>query len=352
MEEKKNNKGLIWLIIILIILVLGLVGYIVYDKGFINDKLQNENITTSTTTTSKETLTETIDIVDNLTEYYLLYWNYEEIYDYYFKMSDNESKINIDSQFKDVKIDNKKLYWNIDKQWINDNNIVDNVIYFNMAIGPLGEEYFMVVTDTNKIYLITFENVCFYCEDDGENTDYTSLTTELYNKFKYKEIKANGNIDKVSAKVFTECEGWNEYYFEINNSIYVLNRTDYKLEKLDSFMPKRYKNSITDLHNTCDAGYKSPLTIELDGTMKGIVDNNNNLIKVKHYVSLVKNENDFYDIIVDKNDNLYIIDEDLKTQSVSDKVKNFKYSKDEYGNERLNIDLEKNNSIIKEVKRS
>ena len=75
MEEKKNNKGLIWLIIILIILVLGLVGYIVYDKGFINDKLQNENITTSTTTTSKETLTETIDIVDNLTEYYLLYWN-------------------------------------------------------------------------------------------------------------------------------------------------------------------------------------------------------------------------------------------------------------------------------------
>ena len=32
MDEKKNNKGLIWLIVILIILVLGLVGYIVYDK--------------------------------------------------------------------------------------------------------------------------------------------------------------------------------------------------------------------------------------------------------------------------------------------------------------------------------
>ena len=32
MEEKKNNKGLVWLIVVLIILVLGLVGYIVYDK--------------------------------------------------------------------------------------------------------------------------------------------------------------------------------------------------------------------------------------------------------------------------------------------------------------------------------
>ena len=32
MEEKKNNKGLISLIIILIVLVFGLIGYVVYDK--------------------------------------------------------------------------------------------------------------------------------------------------------------------------------------------------------------------------------------------------------------------------------------------------------------------------------
>ena len=39
MEEKKNNKGLVWLIVILIILVLGLVGYIVYDKVLSKDNL-------------------------------------------------------------------------------------------------------------------------------------------------------------------------------------------------------------------------------------------------------------------------------------------------------------------------
>ena len=42
-------------------------------------------------------------------------------------------------------------------------------------------------------------------------------------------------------------------------------------------------------------------------------------------------------------DNLYIIDKDSKNQSVFDKVINFSYKKDEYGNEKLDIDLENNN---------
>ena len=49
MEEKKNNKGLVWLIVILIVLVLGLAGYIVYDKvlntGIFSDNLINEETT-------------------------------------------------------------------------------------------------------------------------------------------------------------------------------------------------------------------------------------------------------------------------------------------------------------------
>ena len=50
MEEKKNNKGLVWLIVILIILVLGLVGYIIYDKTIKDDnQLLNNNTTTTTT---------------------------------------------------------------------------------------------------------------------------------------------------------------------------------------------------------------------------------------------------------------------------------------------------------------
>lgn len=54
MEETKNNKGLVWLIVILIVLVLGLVGYIVFDKVLAKEKTLNKNETT--TTTSKVTL--------------------------------------------------------------------------------------------------------------------------------------------------------------------------------------------------------------------------------------------------------------------------------------------------------
>jgi len=56
MEEKKNNKGLIWLIVVLIIMILGLVGYIVYDKVLLNDKNPINNNNTNTTTTENSSI--------------------------------------------------------------------------------------------------------------------------------------------------------------------------------------------------------------------------------------------------------------------------------------------------------
>ena len=73
MEEKKNNKGLIWLIVILIILVLGLVGYVVYDKVLSKDKLVlNNNETTTITTTKQVSISiEKIDIKRYVGNWYI-----------------------------------------------------------------------------------------------------------------------------------------------------------------------------------------------------------------------------------------------------------------------------------------
>jgi len=43
--EKKNNKGLVVIIVILVLLVLGLGGYIIYDKFMSDDKIANEGET-------------------------------------------------------------------------------------------------------------------------------------------------------------------------------------------------------------------------------------------------------------------------------------------------------------------
>ena len=340
-NNQKKNSGLIVLVILLILCVIGLAGYVIYSNLL---KTKDKKIDNNLSTYTKNSIVKKSEIPSNLSDYSMLYWNYNEIYNYYFKMNENDKRINIDTSFKDVKVDSNKLYWNIDGNWVSDKNIVDDVKYFNMSINPLNSEYFIVVTEANKIYYITFEDVCFYC--DGENLK--ELSYEMYSKFKYNEISFQGVISKVSEKIFTECEGWKEYYFEIEGNIYVLNR-DNKLTKLDEFMKDV---TITRLNNTCSPAYGLPLTIEQDGTINGIVDEKNDKINVKHYILLVKNENDYYHIVVDKDDNLYIVNKDQKNQSVYDKVTNFTYEKDEYGNEKLIIDTENSKSIIKEIKQS
>ena len=51
-ENKKKNSGLIVLVILLILCVIGLAGYIVYDKVFENTKVINNTTTTTITTTT------------------------------------------------------------------------------------------------------------------------------------------------------------------------------------------------------------------------------------------------------------------------------------------------------------
>ena len=75
MEEKKSDKGLVWLIVILIIMVLGLVGFIVYDKVFSNNVIQNgDNLTTEKL---NETISE-LNISDETDkEFTVLHYNIE-----------------------------------------------------------------------------------------------------------------------------------------------------------------------------------------------------------------------------------------------------------------------------------
>lgn len=67
--EKKKNKGLICLVVILIVLVLGLSGYIVFDKVFSSEK-QDKDTTNKKTESAinKEAEPETLSIEDEIVE--------------------------------------------------------------------------------------------------------------------------------------------------------------------------------------------------------------------------------------------------------------------------------------------
>jgi len=68
MEEKKNDMGFIWIIIILIVLVLVLVGYIIYDKSMIGNKL---TITENQNDKGNNKEVEVVDAANFTSTYYL-----------------------------------------------------------------------------------------------------------------------------------------------------------------------------------------------------------------------------------------------------------------------------------------
>ena len=78
--ENKSNKGLIGLVVVLIIMVLGLGGYIVYDKVF---SIEKENKKVEKETTNKQIKEEKVEIKNQDVENYLN--KYMETFLYFYK---------------------------------------------------------------------------------------------------------------------------------------------------------------------------------------------------------------------------------------------------------------------------
>ena len=142
MEEKGNNKGLVWLIVILIILVLGLVGYIVYDKVMLdNKKVINENTTTTTNNShdgnENNDNNELIYVCKKITDENNWQLDVPCI------ASDNEKAKKINDEIYD-KIYENKMFEKVDYEYYTNDNIISIVININGWIGD----------DANNVYLV------------------------------------------------------------------------------------------------------------------------------------------------------------------------------------------------------
>jgi len=119
--ENKSNKGLIVLVLILIILVLGLSGYIVYDKVLLNDKEISNNIEDTTNKTEEKIVSQ--DIIDSLEKSLITTDNYFGLY--------SKDNISINTEKNDIFI-----RFNI-HQYLIDNNVdFDSLLSHAISWGP------------------------------------------------------------------------------------------------------------------------------------------------------------------------------------------------------------------------
>lgn len=208
-ETKKSSKGLIILIIILIICVIGLGGYIVYDKVLSKNKqiTSTNNNTSSTTVENIKTINkQKYTIENNEIEINFVRKNNvnsityaevkinnkkagEYIVENYSSISDNNDKDINESIYNNIKIDSINI----------DNKTYFIIIYHDDEEGCCSDENIIILdNDTNKIYKINMQRNPSYWNFEDE---------DMNNKFK-------------------QNEEMNTYYIEDNEIYFYENITD------------------------------------------------------------------------------------------------------------------------------
>lgn len=256
MEEKKNNKGLIWLIIILIILVLGLVGYIVYDKTITKGKelITETNTTTkinnndgSYTFTYENHKLNLLNKLDKLNEIYAVsVKSNENNYELYVKyMNEIEVKVatvmpknNCKLEYRSMDIENNKLYYIINSK----------------ETGSVFELYYI---DLNKLDKGAVSLDKFNTEFLKENTWEIAAGTDIYSSqiyvkndniyytsFNEKSLKKY-NIKTDSIESILDNVDWYDYFVDkINNKIFYIHNSKLYLSDLEGKNPIELDNSL------------------------------------------------------------------------------------------------------------
>lgn len=285
MEEKKNNKGLIWLIVILIIIVVGLASYIVYEKITKVEYGTKEEII-------KQNFLNDIKIVKKgkgtEKQKYLLC---DDIYN-----CEHIDEFNIDNiEFYENGEDNKPVY-KIKLSWSckGEGECFYNEQYDYNDETKLNEiETFYRVDENNKIIECLGNSYDFNFEDDdNESTQYVAEWTgtafdmldkaniDEYTNFKDKKLKI-GKID------FTlNCSGYNLVGGNACDEFEIL-INDKSNNIKSSVEVETYLIVANDIVVVSSGGYM--------GTMKVINDSGNKIYENEIVMSYRKNYTGFND---------------------------------------------------------
>lgn len=218
MENKKNSKGLIVLLIILVLCVLGLAGYIVYDKVLSkNKKTINANNTS--------TITQKILGTDKNNKNILMKYGYKEI-----NINNNEKlfpkikkdiikletnienlkKYYINEEYETFEYDNGKIVYSFNNNKVNIYQEIDDVkeIKYDF-IDCMGSLYIFAITNNDEIWYKSNMN---YSSTEETNSSFIKL------KGKYKDVESLLlHSDTCGATVIYLAKDDNDNYYNIEN---------------------------------------------------------------------------------------------------------------------------------------
>lgn len=290
MEERKSNKGLIWLIVILIVLVLGLAGYIIYDKIILSNENVSDNGANSKNTTTLKNEENNVNIIDvNVKS--------EIIKDLYLIVPNNDLEVFSEDNYKGA-YQNKKVYFKdlstatilrtAMKKYLEENsdnyenfsiNVVEDYVTKtfnnNLSSDNLKVDDRIIVYDSQVIrWKKDYVNCTFLTYDAvNEKFGFAQLKTEkedLINSQKYNLINAEYNEESKEYYLYDKV-----YYSEIIESNY---------DNLDKCREKDFKIIIYDSYQKNNIIYtKTPefvvpdeVCIEMDETN---TNNDKNILK-------------------------------------------------------------------------
>lgn len=250
MENKKNSKGLIVLVIILIICILGLGGYIVYDK-----------LSTKPTQTTDNTKSSTTKPLDNDNDY-------DKIDSYDITLNNNKHKI-----YYKYKIVNS-----------NDNNYEDIDLAKENGEYIYNELHTEIYLDNNKIN----DTIIYY--DKENNINNVKDTKENLDLSNTKIIKGQDNKDYLvimleephqfldGRKVFfiSNDEGKLIYKYEpeFNSSIYVTDPTSRFYNSNERYIIEENKIYIIDYAGENEATKVQESILTVDNSIVNIEKGN------------------------------------------------------------------------------
>ena len=301
--ENSENKKLIILMFILFTIVISLLIILIYKTNY----KKGDNTNTSQTTQN--------DKLEELNSEKITFINIEEINTYeltmennlftkennksnaYNSLNNNYSKDFIFEYIPFLKIINKKLYWKVNNEWIEDKKINEEIIYANYFAADVTVYKFIIITNS-KIYFIEIPNGIETISDMLQEKALEDFSKNKYNNLKYEIITEKvSNIAKKYKPV--GCHLINEIYLLISNKVYFINEESNKLRSTVE-KENNFSTIIKEYLGRCGTN-DATINIDKNGNIQnGDIDKS----KIKNIKYYLKNDN--FEMVVDSNMNYYL----------------------------------------------